>query len=168
MPTVLAAAALAGLAGFGALRLEGGHVGTVPGVRLRIMQPDVFGDGEFSYENKDALLKNYLALSDRATSAETGGLADVTHLIWPESPFPFILSRDPDALDAIAHALPQGRAGDGRGAGGRHSRFGHQPGALLQFHPGHRPGRRWRGRHRRHLRQGASRALRRVHAVRWP
>ncbi len=107
MPTVLAAAALAGLAGFGALRLEAGHAGTVPGVRLRIMQPNVFGDGEFLYENKDALLKKYLALSDRATSEDTGGLADITHLIWPESPFPFILSRDPDALDAIAHALPK-------------------------------------------------------------
>ena len=107
LPTVLAAVTLAVLAGFGALRLGGGHVGTVPGVRLRIMQPNVFGDGEFLYENKDALLKKYLALSDRATSEETGGLADITHLIWPESPFPFILSRDPDALDAIAHALPK-------------------------------------------------------------
>ena len=107
LPTVLAAAALAGLAGFGALRLHGGHVGAVPGVKLRIMQPNVFGDGSFTYENKDALLKQYLALSDRATSDETGGLADVTHLIWPESPFPFILTRDPDALDAIARALPK-------------------------------------------------------------
>ncbi len=107
LPTVLAAAALAGLAGFGALRLHGGHVGTVPGVRLRIMQPDVFGDGEFTYENKDALLKKYLALSDQATSEETGGIGDVTHLIWPESPFPFILTRDPEALDAIARALPR-------------------------------------------------------------
>ncbi|RYB06154.1 apolipoprotein N-acyltransferase [Lichenibacterium ramalinae] len=105
LPTVLAAAALAGLAGFGALRLEQGHVGAVPGVKLRIMQPDVFGDGSFTYENRDALLHKYLALSDRATSDETGGLADVTHLIWPESPFPFILSRDPDAMDAIARAL---------------------------------------------------------------
>ncbi len=107
MPTVLALFALAGLAGSGALRLGGGHVGTVPGVKLRIMQPDVFGDGQFTYENRDSLLKTYLALSDRATSEERGGLADVTHLVWPESPFPFILSRDPDALDAIARALPR-------------------------------------------------------------
>jgi apolipoprotein N-acyltransferase len=71
------------------------------------MQPDVFGDGEFTYENKDTLLAKYLALSDRATSAERTGLADVTHLIWPESPFPFILSRDPDALDAIGRILPK-------------------------------------------------------------
>lgn len=106
-PSALAAAALAGLAIFGVVRLAAGHVGTVPGVKLRIMQPNVFGDGDFTYENRDALLKKYLALSDRATSSETEGLADVTHLIWPESPFPFILSRDPDALDAIARALPK-------------------------------------------------------------
>jgi apolipoprotein N-acyltransferase len=106
-PTMLAAVALIGLAGFGAWRLAGGPVGEVPGVRLRIMQPDVFGDGEFTYENKDTLLAKYLALSDRATSAERTGLADVTHLIWPESPFPFILSRDPDALDAIGRILPK-------------------------------------------------------------
>ncbi len=78
----------------------------VPGVKLRIMQPNVVENADFSYANKDALLRKYLALSDRATSDERGGLADVTHLIWPESPFPFILSRDPDALDAIAAALP--------------------------------------------------------------
>ncbi len=107
MPVLLACLALVGIAGFGAARLASGGVGPVPGVKLRIMQPDVFGDGEFTYENKDALLKKYLALSDQATSPDRAGLADVTHLIWPESPFPFILSRDPDALAAIAAALPR-------------------------------------------------------------
>lgn len=107
-PTCVALAALAGLTAFGALRLAQGSVAEVPGVKLRVMQPDVFGDGTFTYENRDALLKRYLALSDRATSDGRGGLGDVTHLIWPESPFPFILSRDPDALDAIARALPKG------------------------------------------------------------
>lgn len=106
-PAILAAALLAALAVFGAFRLAGGAVGAVPGVRLRIMQPNVFGDAAFTYENRDTLLKTYLALSDRATSDERGGLADVTHLIWPESPFPFIVSRDPDALDAIGRALPR-------------------------------------------------------------
>lgn len=107
LPVLLASLALVGMAGFGAARLASGHVGPVPGVKLRIMQPDVFGNGEFTYENRDALLKKYLALSDQATSPDRSGLADVTHLIWPESPFPFILSRDPDALAAIAAALPR-------------------------------------------------------------
>ena len=107
MPTLIACGALLAIAGFGAARLATGQVGSVPGVKLRIMQPDIFGDAAFSYEHRKALLKTYLALSDRSTSDATSGLADVTHLIWPESPFPFILSRDPDALDAIAAALPK-------------------------------------------------------------
>ncbi len=106
-PILLAAFALAAIGGFGAVRLSSGHVGVVAGVKLRIMQPDVVENEDFTYANKDALLRKYLALSDRATSDERGGLSDVTHLIWPESPFPFILSRDPDALDAIAAALPR-------------------------------------------------------------
>ena len=106
-PILLAVVALAAIGAFGAARLSSGHVGMVAGVKLRIMQPNVVEDEDFNYANRNVLLRKYLALSDRATSDERGGLADVTHLIWPESPFPFILSRDPDALDAIAAALPR-------------------------------------------------------------
>jgi apolipoprotein N-acyltransferase len=34
-----------------------------------------------------------------------GGLRGVTHLIWPESAFPFFLTREPDALSMIANML---------------------------------------------------------------
>ena len=104
----LAALVLFGAAlGFGTLRLQG-SVADVPDVRLRIVQPNVAQDDRFSYANKDEILAGYIALSGRATSPTTTGLKDVTHLIWPESPFPFILSRDPDALAAIGGALPDG------------------------------------------------------------
>jgi apolipoprotein N-acyltransferase len=33
---------------------------------------------------------------------------DATHLIWPESAFPFLLTREPDAMAQIASLLPQG------------------------------------------------------------
>src|SRR5260370_6460858 len=36
---------------------------------------------------------------------DSGGLRSVTHLIWPESAFPFFLTREPDALSMIAHML---------------------------------------------------------------
>src|SRR5262249_11721416 len=36
---------------------------------------------------------------------DPGGLRGVTHLIWPESAFPFFLAREPDALSMIAHML---------------------------------------------------------------
>src|SRR5262249_47737469 len=48
------------------------------------------------------------ALSDRAAGPQATGVRDVTHLIWPESAFPFFLTREPDALAQIAALLPEG------------------------------------------------------------
>jgi apolipoprotein N-acyltransferase len=70
------------------------------------MQPNLSQDAKFRPEYRDAILDRYLSLSDRATSPQNTGLADVTHLIWPESAFPFILGRDAQALARIGSALP--------------------------------------------------------------
>jgi apolipoprotein N-acyltransferase len=103
-----AAAALVGLAAFGALRLSTGESAVVKGVKLRVVQPNLPQDAKFRPENKADILRRYLALSDRASSPRATGLADVTHLVWPESAFPFILARDPQALAQIGAALPAG------------------------------------------------------------
>ena len=103
----IALAALAALALFGALRLGlNPDPGFVPGVELRIMQPNLSQDAKFRPEFRDAILSRYLALSDRAASPQNSGLANVTHLLWPESAFPFILARDARALAWIGSALP--------------------------------------------------------------
>ena len=107
-PILYAFAALLAIGAFGTWRLARGSPGNVEGVKLRIMQPNVTQNDDFTYAKKNDILRHYLTLSDKATSATTTGLADVTHLIWPESPFPFILSRDAEALDAISAALPAG------------------------------------------------------------
>jgi len=104
-PIGWALAGFAALLGFGGLRLAAEPPGQVAGVRLRIMQPDLPQDAKFNPRNRDAILKRYLDLSDRATSPERTGVADVTHLIWPESAFPFILARDAAALSQIGSAL---------------------------------------------------------------
>ena len=67
-------------------------------MRLRIMQPTVPQDAKFSYANKAQVMQHYLALSDRATGPQSSGVRDATHLIWPESAFPFFLTREADAL----------------------------------------------------------------------
>jgi apolipoprotein N-acyltransferase len=100
---VASALVLAGLAVFGMWRLQATS-GEVRSVRLRIVQPNVPLD-QFRADRGDELLEHYLDLSDRATSPQTSGAADVTHLIWPESAFPFILSRDPAALSLIGAHL---------------------------------------------------------------
>ncbi len=106
LPSLAALVALAGIAVFGFARLGRVDPPDVSGVRLRLMQPNLTIDDDFSYANRDAIVRRYLDLSDRATSPTTTGLADVTHLVWPESAFPFILARDADALSAIGSALP--------------------------------------------------------------
>ena len=99
---------LAGLAGYGAERLRTTPTTFVDGVRLRIMQPNLQQDEKFNYAHKQDVLDRYLALSDRATGPQSTGLRDVTHLIWPESAFPFFLTRDAGAMAQIAAALPAG------------------------------------------------------------
>jgi apolipoprotein N-acyltransferase len=111
---LLAALSLALIAGFGLLRLEttGGSrvdfstLPTVPNVKLRIMQPNVAQDVKNAQQNGMEGLERFFALSDTAKGAHASGVADVTHLIWPESPFPFVLERAPRALEAIGRFLP--------------------------------------------------------------
>jgi apolipoprotein N-acyltransferase len=108
-PTVVAALALALIAAFGEFRLMAPASATLPGVKLRLIQPNVGqDDASFSPQNKQAILRRYFDLSERATSPDRSGVRDVTHLIWPESAFPFILSRDPQALSDIVDFLGPG------------------------------------------------------------
>jgi apolipoprotein N-acyltransferase len=99
---------LAAMAVYGALRLNNTPTTYVDGVRLRIMQPNLQQDEKFNYSQKQAVMSRYLALSNGASGPQSAGIADVTHLIWPESAFPFFLAREADALAQIAALLPEG------------------------------------------------------------
>ncbi len=107
-PTLVALGALALILGYGALRLGRGTPGAVPHVVVRLMQPGLQPDETFSYARKDQIVAGYVALSKRYDAAKHIALADVTMLVWPESAFPFVLNRDPEALATIAAALPAG------------------------------------------------------------
>jgi apolipoprotein N-acyltransferase len=100
---IIAAFALAGMALFGMLRLQA-TPGEIKGAKLRVAQPNIPLD-EFRADRKEQLLERYLNVSDSSTSPQTTGIADVTHLFWPESAFPFILSRDGGALALIGSRL---------------------------------------------------------------
>jgi apolipoprotein N-acyltransferase len=107
LPLTLSLAILVALAGHGLWRLAQTPTAYVEGVRLRIMQPNLQQDEKFNYSAKERVMRRYLTLSDRATGPQSMGLSDVTHLIWPESAFPFFLTREPDALAQIAALLPE-------------------------------------------------------------
>jgi apolipoprotein N-acyltransferase len=80
----------------------------VEGVHLRIMQPNLQQDVRFNYAAKQEVMNRYIALSDRVSGPQSQGMRDATHLIWPESSFPFFLTREPDAFAQITNLLPQG------------------------------------------------------------
>ncbi len=102
--------------GYGLMRLQAsGGVAVdfrtmpfVPNVKLRIMQPNVSQDAKNATRDGMKELESFLALSDTAKGAHASGIADVTHLIWPEAPFAFVLERKPQAVRAIRDYLPGG------------------------------------------------------------
>jgi apolipoprotein N-acyltransferase len=77
-------------------------------VKLRIMQPNLQQDVKFNYSAKAAVMQKYLTLSDRASGPQSTGVSDANILIWPESAFPFFLTREADAMAEIADLLPKG------------------------------------------------------------
>lgn len=107
-PTLLASAAFAALWLGGMIRTSAPASSLEPGVRLRIMQPNLPQDAKFQPEAMEEILSKYLSLSDASTSPRNSGIADVTHLIWPESPFPVVLTDDVKSMQKIAAFLPQG------------------------------------------------------------
>jgi apolipoprotein N-acyltransferase len=93
---------------FGVVRLAQRPTTEVEGVKLRIMQPNLQQDVRFNYSAKAEVMQKYLTLSDRATGPQSTGVRDATILIWPESAFPFFLTREADAMAQIAELLPKG------------------------------------------------------------
>jgi apolipoprotein N-acyltransferase len=84
-------------------QLDKAHL--VENVKLRVMQPNISMFEKHNAKNGEKLIETYLKLSDKATSASTSSILDTTHVIWPESSFPFLLAQTPQALNLIAAKL---------------------------------------------------------------
>ena len=104
-PSAAAAIVLVGMALYGAGRL-GPPDPVVTGVRLRLVQPNLPQDAKFRPENRADIVDRYIELSQRPTEA---GEPEPTHIVWPESAFPFLIQRDPDALARVAAGLKAGQ-----------------------------------------------------------
>ncbi len=105
---VTALALLLAMGVFGAVRLSQNPTAMVGKIKLRIMQPNLEQDAKFNYAAKAAVMQKYLTLSDRASGPQSTGVRDANILIWPESAFPFFLTREADAMAQIADLLPKG------------------------------------------------------------
>jgi apolipoprotein N-acyltransferase len=90
--------------GYGIVRLSGGADPMVPGIALRIVQPSIPQDERWENAAADTIMARYAELSRNGAPVLSG----MTHLIWPESAFPFLLTERPSALATIADLLPPG------------------------------------------------------------
>ena len=104
-----AATVLLAMGAFGLWRIPAEPVARVDNVRLRIMQPNLPQDAKFNPRNREAIMRRYLTLSASPSPDRDGRThAQATHLIWPESAFPFLLHRDPASLAQIGGLLEPG------------------------------------------------------------
>jgi apolipoprotein N-acyltransferase len=108
MAPAMALIVLVAMGVFGGVRLSLQPTSMVANVKLRIMQPNLQQDVRFNYSAKAEVMRKYLTLSDRASGPQSTGVRDASILIWPESAFPFFLTREADAMAQIADLLPKG------------------------------------------------------------
>ena len=104
-PILLATLLFASIGAFGAARLALNDTAFDKAVKLRIMQPNLPQDDKFRADAMPDVLSRYIELSSRVTEQQPEGVAGVTHLIWPESPFPVVLARDAEALQRLGDFL---------------------------------------------------------------
>ena len=102
---LMAVLVLAGITGFGVLRLSVPPSAHVPDVKLRLMQANMPEDDRFHRSHAAAIMEQYLQLSSKGSYPDQAGMEGITHLIWPETSFPFLLEREPEALAQIATLL---------------------------------------------------------------
>jgi len=89
-------------AGYGVLRLRNASDDTVAGVRLRIVQPNVAQRDKDDPSRWPESFRQTLLLSDGPATEP------VTHVIWPETAIPYLLTESPQQLAAIAGMLDPG------------------------------------------------------------
>lgn len=107
----LAIVLLAGLPvcwGLGAWRLARAETGFVPGVAIRIVQPNVGQEQKWREENARMIFDRLKALSAAPSEAHPDGIASITHVVWPESAVPFLIAES-DVARAELETLLGGR-----------------------------------------------------------
>ena len=93
---------------FGLNRLSTAPYETVSNTRIRLMQPAIAQDEKFDRSNASQILMTYLTLSTRGSYPSREGIERITHLVWPETSFPFLLEQSPKAREEISRILPKG------------------------------------------------------------
>lgn len=92
--------------GYGVYRLAATTDATVPGVVVRLVQPDVPQTEKFV---RALMLRNWQRLMDLSVAKPEPGLGRPTHIVWPEAATGFAVARSPGALDQIGLLTMRGQ-----------------------------------------------------------
>jgi apolipoprotein N-acyltransferase len=75
---------------------------------LRLVQPNIAQIDKWNPDKREDNFNTLLDLSASNQNPDDLGLLSTTHLIWPETAVPFLLTREPSALATIGKMLPLG------------------------------------------------------------
>jgi len=107
-PFFLAVAAIAAQVGWGNYRLSTTELVQRTDMKVRLVQPMITAHADWDAADPAEVMDRLISLSEARLTPADPGLAGITHLVWPESVFPFFLTQYPDALARIARMLPEG------------------------------------------------------------
>ena len=92
--------------GYGAFILTTAKKEMVPDIKLRIVQPAIDQSRKWDPAYAVPIMENYMDLTNINKGPSAASAASFTHIIWPESVFPFILTERRDMLSQLADLLP--------------------------------------------------------------
>ncbi|MFO1088673.1 MAG: apolipoprotein N-acyltransferase [Hyphomicrobiales bacterium] len=105
VPLAILASAVA-VEAAGRARLAGATDETVPGVRLRLVQPSI--PQSLKWDAEEARRIYDILLAQTRGDGAGAGSDPVTVVVWPESAVPYLIEEAPQALTMLADATPPG------------------------------------------------------------
>ncbi|WP_055047143.1 apolipoprotein N-acyltransferase [Devosia sp. A16] len=106
IPMFLAIAVIAAQVGYGNWRLTTTTLTARTDMKVRLVQPMILEHADWSVADPDAIINQLISLSESKPTPSDAGLDGITHVVWPESVFPFFLTNYPDGIARIARMLP--------------------------------------------------------------
>ncbi len=103
-PVIITFVLLLGIFFWGGYRLSHAENQFVPYVKLRLVQANIPQNMKWEEEWRYSTVQKYLDMS------QSEGFESITHIIWPETALPFVISEDAAILDVIAKIAPENGA----------------------------------------------------------